>query len=150
MPNTRLLRNHVAFVLLILYTALLLYWMFLGFGRSLRPGPPYSYNIVPLDTIRQYLRAMQSFPFRVWGVHLLGNIGVFIPFGILLPIIWVSMRKIGVLLLTVVAALVILEVSQMLLGAGTMDVDDIILNVVGVCCGRAGYVFLRKRLGIAS
>lgn len=150
MPNTRLLRNHVAFVLLILYTALLLYWMFLGFGRSLRPGPPYSYNIVPLDTIRQYLRAMQSFPFRVWGVNLLGNIGVFIPFGILLPIIWVSMRKIGVLLLTVVVALVILEVSQMLLGAGTMDVDDIILNVVGVSCGRAGYVFLRKRLGIAS
>ncbi|MGG4191716.1 VanZ family protein [Paenibacillus peoriae] len=149
MAGTRLLRN-VAFVLFILYTALLLYWMFLGFGRTLRPGPPYSYNIVPFDTIRQYWRAMQSFPSRVWGVNLLGNIGVFIPFGVLLPIIWVSMRRIGRLLLTVVAALVVLEVSQMLLGAGTMDVDDIILNVVGVCCGRAGYVLLRKRLGIAS
>ncbi|WP_025719587.1 MULTISPECIES: VanZ family protein [Paenibacillus] len=149
MPGTRLLRS-VACVLLILYTALLIYWMFLGFGRTLRPGPPYSYNIVPLDTIRQYWRAMHSFPFRVWGVNLFGNIGVFIPFGVLLPIIWVSMRRIGRLLLTVVAALIILEVSQMLLGAGTMDVDDIILNVVGVCCGRVGYVFLRKRLGIAS
>ncbi|QNR69182.1 VanZ family protein [Paenibacillus peoriae] len=148
MSRTRLL-HHVALVLLILYTGLLLYWMFLGFGRILRPGPPYSYNIVPFDTIRQYWRAMESFPFRVWGVNLLGNIGVFIPFGILVPIIWVSMRSIGSLLLTIVIALVILEVSQMLLGAGTMDVDDIILNVLGVLCGRVAYVFLRKKLGIA-
>ncbi|MGG4212366.1 VanZ family protein [Paenibacillus alvei] len=148
MSRARLL-HHVALVLLILYTGLLLYWMFLGFGRTLRPGPPYSYNIVPFDTIRQYWRAMESFPFRVWGVNLLGNIGVFIPFGILVPIIWVSMRSIGSLLLTIVIALVILEVSQMLLGAGTMDVDDIILNVLGVLCGRIAYVFLRKKLGIA-
>ncbi|MEK5319551.1 VanZ family protein [Paenibacillus sp. FSL L8-0644] len=148
MSRTRLL-HHVALVLLILYTGLLLYWMFLGFGRTLRPGPPYSYNIVPFDTIRQYWRAMESFPFRVWGVNLLGNIGVFIPFGILVPIIWMSMRSIGSLLLTIVIALVILEVSQMLLGAGTMDVDDIILNVLGVLCGRIAYVFLRKKLGIA-
>ncbi|MGG4183699.1 VanZ family protein [Paenibacillus jamilae] len=149
MFRTRLL-HHVALMLLILYTGLLLYWMFLGFGRTLRPGPPYSYNIVPFDTIRQYWRAMESFPFRVWGVNLLGNIGVFIPFGILMPIIWVSMRSIGSLLLTIVIALVILEVSQMLLGAGTMDVDDIILNVLGVLCGRVAYVFLRKKLGITT
>ncbi|MCP3805957.1 VanZ family protein [Paenibacillus sp. S33] len=149
MFRTRLL-HHMALVLLILYTGFLLYWMFLGFGRTLRPGPPYSYNIVPFDTIRQYWRAMESFPFRVWGVNLLGNIGVFIPFGILVPIIWVSMRSIGSLLLTIVIALVILEVSQMLLGAGTMDVDDIILNVLGVLCGRAAYVFLRKKLGITT
>ncbi|URJ62108.1 VanZ family protein [Paenibacillus polymyxa] len=148
MSRTRLL-HHVALVLLILYTGLLLYWMFLGFGRTLRPGPPYSYNIVPFDTIRQYWRVMESFPFRVWGVNLLGNIGVFIPFGILVPIIWVSMRSIGSLLLTIVIALVILEVSQMLLGAGTMDIDDIILNVLGVLCGRVAYVLLRKKLGIA-
>ncbi|PPQ49417.1 VanZ family protein [Paenibacillus peoriae] len=149
MSRTRLL-HHVALILLILYTGLLLYWMFLGFGRTLRPGPPYSYNIVPFDTIRQYWRAMESFPFRVWGVNLLGNIGVFIPFGILVPIIWVSMRSIGSLLLTIVIALVILEVSQMLLGAGTMDVDDIILNVLGVLCGRVAYVFVRKKLGITT
>ncbi|MCP3794419.1 MULTISPECIES: VanZ family protein [Paenibacillus] len=149
MFRTRLL-HHVALMLLILYTGLLLYWMFLGFGRTLRPGPPYSYNIVPFDTIRQYWRAMESFPFRVWGVNLLGNIGVFIPFGILVPIIWVSMRSIGSLLLTIVIALVILEVSQMLLGAGTMDVDDIILNVLGVLCGRVAYVFLRKKLGVTT
>ncbi|MGP0575707.1 VanZ family protein [Paenibacillus peoriae] len=149
MFRTRLL-HHVALMLLILYTGLLLYWMFLGFGRTLRPGPPYSYNIVPFDTIRQYWRAMESFPFRVWGVNLLGNIGVFIPFGILVPIIWVSMRSIGSLLLTIVIALVILEVFQMLLGAGTMDVDDIILNVLGVLCGRVAYVFLRKKLGITT
>ncbi|AHC19504.1 MULTISPECIES: VanZ family protein [Paenibacillus] len=149
MSRTRLL-HHVALMLLILYTGLLLYWMFLGFGRTLRPGPPYSYNIVPFDTIRQYWRAMESFPFRVWGVNLLGNIGVFIPFGILVPIIWVSMRSIGSLLLTIVIALVILEVSQMLLGAGTMDVDDIILNVLGVLCGRVAYVFVRKKLGITT
>ncbi|MHB0864257.1 VanZ family protein [Paenibacillus sp. SEL3] len=148
MSRTRLFQ-HVALVLLILYTGLLLYWMFLGFGRTLRPGPPYSYNMVPFDTIRQYCRAMESFPFRVWGINLLGNIGVFIPFGILVPIIWVSMRSIGSLLVTIVIALVILEVSQMLLGAGTMDVDDIILNVLGVLCGRIAYVFLRKKLGIA-
>ncbi|AHM65537.1 VanZ family protein [Paenibacillus sp. P2(2022)] len=149
MSGNRLFYN-VAFVLLILYTGLLLYWMFLGFGRTLRPGPPYSYNVVPLDTIGRYWRAMHSSPFRVWGVNLLGNIGVFIPFGILVPIIWVSMRRVGRLLLVVVAALVILEVTQMLLGAGTMDVDDIILNVLGVLCGRVAYVFLRKKLRIES
>jgi glycopeptide antibiotics resistance protein len=147
MPSVRLLRT-VAFVAFIVYTGLLLYWMFLGFGRTLRPGPPYSYNIVPLDTIGRYLRAMHSLPFRVWGVNLLGNIGIFVPFGILLPIIWVSLRRLGSLLLTVVVALVILEVSQMLLGAGTMDVDDVLLNVLGMLIGRVVYELLRKRLGI--
>ncbi|TKH43042.1 VanZ family protein [Paenibacillus terrae] len=146
MPSVRLLRT-VAFVVFILYTGLLLYWMFLGFGRTIRPGPPYSYNMVPLDTIGRYLRAAQSLSFRVWGVNLLGNIVVFVPFGILLPIIWVSLRRLGSLLLTVVVALVILEVSQMLLGAGTMDVDDVILNVTGVLFGRVVYELLRKRLG---
>ncbi|WP_025682647.1 VanZ family protein [Paenibacillus maysiensis] len=147
MPNARLLRN-VAFVVFILYTGLLLYWMFLGFGRTLRPGPPYSYNIVPLDTIGRYMRAAQSLPFRVWGVNLFGNIGVFVPFGILLPIIWVALRRLGSLLLTVAAALIILEVCQMLLGAGTMDVDDVILNVLGVLFGRVVYKLLRKKLEI--
>ncbi|KJD43181.1 VanZ family protein [Paenibacillus terrae] len=147
MPSVRLLRT-VAFVAFILYMGLLLYWMFLGFGRTLRPGPPYSYNIVPLDTIGRYLRAAQSLPFRVWGVNLLGNIGIFVPFGILLPIIWVSLRRLGSLLLTVVVALIILEVSQMLLGAGTMDVDDVILNVLGMLIGRVVYELLRKRFGI--
>ncbi|WP_342417444.1 VanZ family protein [Paenibacillus sp. FSL R10-2782] len=146
MPSVRLLRT-VAFVVFILYTGLLLYWMFLGFGRTIRPGSPYSYNMVPLDTIGRYLRAAQSLSFRVWGVNLLGNIVVFVPFGILLPIIWVSLRRLGSLLLTVVVALVILEVSQMLLGAGTMDVDDVILNVTGVLFGRVVYELLRKRLG---
>ncbi|MGG1616987.1 VanZ family protein [Paenibacillus sp. NRS-1782] len=147
MSSVRLLRT-VAFVAFIVYTGLLLYWMFLGFGRTLRPGPPYSYNIVPLDTIGRYLRAAQSLPFRVWGVNLLGNIVIFVPFGILLPVIWVSLRRFGSLLLTVVVALVILEVSQMLLGAGTMDVDDVILNVLGMLIGRVVYELLRKRFGI--
>ncbi|WP_261306604.1 VanZ family protein [Paenibacillus andongensis] len=60
-----------------------------------------------------------------------GNIGVFTPYGLLLPYLFRSARRYGTFLLYFGCPLVGLELLQMLLRVGSFDTDDVILNVLG-------------------
>ena len=99
-------------------------------------------NLVPLRTIRQTL-ALHA----VWTrVRLLGgNVLVFVPFGLLLPLVFprsATLRRValGGLLFSLAIELGQLAVS---LAVGSWyrmtDVDDVMLNVVGVLLGYALY-----------
>lgn len=65
--------------------------------------------------------------------NVLGNIVLFIPFGILFPIISNKKRK-GVLCAAVIFSLSI-EIMQFLFALGSTDVDDLIFNVLGAYVG---------------
>lgn len=107
-----------------------------------RPWPFPWVNIVPFETIRGALRfGLDWQPGRV----LVGNVLAFAPFGVFLPVIWRRWRS---LLSVVGAGLAIslaLETVQlglsMLVGAPyrVADVDDIIINVLGVALGYGLY-----------
>ncbi len=119
------------------YTVLLSYWMLIGFGRGYRfTYSSYMYNLVPFKTIRHFLQ-FDKFNTEIWVVNLLGNIGVFMPFGFLLPfVIGVGLRKSYVVFFL---GLFLLESQQFLLRRGSFDIDDFILNSVGFVIGYGMY-----------
>lgn len=98
---------------------------------------PYSnVQLVPLDTITLLLQGSQS------GRQLGGNLLLLAPMGLLVPIAWRAARPFWRTVAWGVAVSVTIEVLQFLFGvlAGefyrVVDVDDVILNVLGVVVGR--------------
>jgi glycopeptide antibiotics resistance protein len=129
------IRNAILCILIICYSMCLLYWMFIGFGRVRQTEGPLSYNLVPFETIKLYIRSINHLPHSYWIINLFGNIGVFVPFGLILPILSTRLRSYWRLTLYFVPIVVVIELSQMLLRVGSCDIDDVILNVIGVWIG---------------
>lgn len=126
--------------MLITYSAALVYWMFLGFGRKVHLEGPFRYNLEPLRTVRLYFDMSNRISYSGRLVNLLGNIAVFVPFGILLPLVKTGFRSLLRLTLFSVICILVLELMQMLLRVGSFDIDDLLLNLAGVW---AGYALLR-------
>lgn len=116
------------------YTLLVAYWMLFAFGR--RVGTDYMYNLVPFQTIKLYLD-IDKFNTSTWIINLLGNVGVFMPFGVLIPIVFRCRygRSLGIFTLWIV----ILELVQLLTKRGSLDTDDYLLNALGFTIGYGGY-----------
>lgn len=145
MNSTRDTRNNILRVLIIIYSACLLYWMFFGFGRTRHASGSLSYNLVPFETIGIFIRSINQGFNSSWIINLFGNMGVFVPFGLVLPILITRLRSYGRLTLYFVPIVIVLEVSQMVLRVGSCDVDDLILNVIGVWIGYGMLRLLFKR-----
>ena len=103
-----------------------------------RPWPFPWVNIVPFETITGALRyGLDWQPGRV----LVGNVLAFAPFGVFLPILWPSRRSLISVVGAGLAISLALEAVQLavslLIGAPyrVADVDDVIINVLGVVLG---------------
>jgi glycopeptide antibiotics resistance protein len=73
--------------------------------------------------------------------NVVGNIVIFIPLGIYLPLFKKDKRVLVNLLFIFIVSLFV-EIIQGLLGIGASDIDDIILNCLGGLIGILGYKFL--------
>ena len=89
-------------------------------------------NFIPLATIDMYLGGKPNWDMAIQ--NLVGNIMLFIPLGLLLPIMYQRITWTRVLLAGVGLSLAF-ETIQLMLRIGSFDVDDIILNVLGVLFG---------------
>ncbi|MEK5476118.1 VanZ family protein [Paenibacillus sp. FSL R5-0407] len=130
----------ISLVLLIGYSFLLTYWMIWGFGRGVQAD--YMYNLRPFLTIGSYLR-IDDVGTKTWVINLIGNIGVFVPFGVLIPLIWGGRLLKGWVLFIV--GVFVLEMTQLLSRRGSFDIDDFILNSFGFLIGCGVYVVLKRR-----
>lgn len=86
-------------------------------------------NLIPFQTIRFYLFSGRV-PLVTAVRNLLGNVLAFVPLGILIPLI----RRDLSIVFTFVTALALsasIEITQLVTGLGSCDIDDIILNVFG-------------------
>ncbi|MEF2244140.1 MULTISPECIES: VanZ family protein [unclassified Paenibacillus] len=108
------------------------------FIRSQYFGSGYSYNLVPFDTIKHFILNRHRMNANIWIENLLGNIILFIPIGVFLPLLNRSFYRFWPLLIACVLLLFGVELLQMLLRVGSFDVDDIILNTIGALLGFAG------------
>jgi len=91
-------------------------------------------NLVPLRSIERYLAA----PWSIVRVELLGNIAAFVPFGLFVPFAWGRRLRWWQVLAAGVALSVGIEVAQFaFVPARVADVDDVLLNAVGVAAGLA-------------
>ena len=89
-----------------------------------------SWNLIPFQTIGYYFSNHVS-PFIAF-YNLAANIGLFLPFGFFITIVnknkWLSF-------LCSVCSILAIETMQHLTHRGSFDVDDIILNVLGIYVG---------------
>jgi glycopeptide antibiotics resistance protein len=97
-------------------------------------------NTDPGHSLRFYMdRPTKEALFQVGG-----NLALLAPLGVLLPLVWTSLRgPIRLALLTGLLSLVIETVQGALVMGRAFDIDDVILNVAGVV---VAYLLLGRRL----
>lgn len=88
-------------------------------------------NYIPFATIRRYLRL--GLTSAVSAVNLVGNVAVFVPLGLLPPLLWPRMGR-GWAVLLGFGCSFFIELVQPLVGR-QRDIDDLILNTLGALLG---------------
>jgi len=117
-------------ILIFPYTIFLLYLMFLGFGRE-----QHEANIIRLlPFVSTILFVQNTTSWESIIINLFGNIIMFIPFGFLgwLNAKYFSFKK---LIVDFLSVLIIVEALQYLTRLGVFDIDDLVLNSLGVWIG---------------
>lgn len=124
---------------------LLLFWYYLwvlanvlffdnAFGRGISMHARLdAVNLEPLRTIKNYLIAYgyDNISLRLVILNLLGNLIAFAPMGVFLPALFRWQRSIFFFTATLTLGITAVEVAQVYTGAGSCDVDDLILNLAG-------------------
>ncbi|REK69479.1 VanZ family protein [Paenibacillus paeoniae] len=124
--------NVTVTLLALLYALIMLNLLFLR-NRFMMDG--YAYNLIPFDTIKHYVVYRDHFNFDTWFKNLFGNLVLFIPIGMFLPLLNTRFRSSLMLIAATVIIIGIIETAQMLLRVGSFDIDDIILNTAGAWIG---------------
>jgi len=104
-----------------------------------------SWNLVPFSTILMYLRGAGGLFVAFYNIA--ANIGLFIPFGVYVLIKrerkWFLAAWLIILPLFFIS---LIEITQYIIHRGSMDIDDLILNFLGVLIGYALYPLIKKVL----
>lgn len=101
-------------------------------------------NFLPMKTIFYYL--FQHDNFRVSIENLVGNLIAFAPLGFLLPFLSPKIKKFKNIFYASLILSLFFEITQLLTGLGSFDVDDLILNVLGAILGLYLYYLFEKIL----
>ena len=100
-------------------------------------------NLIPFDTVHFYLSGSVSFFIALYNLG--ANIGLFIPFGLYYRYIKKT-PTLKPLLIIAICSISIIEWLQFITKRGSLDIDDLILNVLGVCLGYFIYPFFQRVL----
>ena len=68
-------------------------------------------------------------------INLLGNFILFTPMGMLLPCVAPKLNRFWRVTLTVLILVVAVEITQEILRVGSIDIDNILFNVIGAIIG---------------
>ncbi len=105
-----------------------------AFGRGFSHKANFeAVNLEPLRTIKNYLLAYHygNISLRLVIINLAGNLVAFAPMGFFLPALYKWQRSIFFFFATMTQSVMAVEVLQVYSGAGSCDIDDLILNVAG-------------------
>lgn len=137
---------------LFLAYALVLLWLLFGRPQGWVEGLSYkqmlqqNMNLVPLLTIKNYWYVVRNSSdtdlLRHCIINLAGNVVLFIPIGYWLVRIWPRFRNFFLFLATCAGLILLVEALQLFTLLGSFDVDDILLNLVGMTIG---YLFSLPR-----
>lgn len=128
-----------AWIGLMLYTALTLFFLFVGFNRP---------STLPETDLRYHL-AFDGIPLRFPGggytnlwVFNLGNYLAFVPFGLVVPLL--TRCRFLPFLLVFLAAITGVELIQMITHLGAFDINDIAINTLGASVGYGAQRLIRR------
>lgn len=139
--------------LFVIYCAILLWLLF---DRTPGWGSADTYaevlrgnmNLVPFHTIGNYWTVVKRMEFTPLFYHCVinlgGNIFLFIPIGYFLPRLWPSLRNFFFFLLTCTLSIVLVELLQLVTLLGSLDIDDLILNLFGMLLGYLFFIIFKK------
>ena len=96
-------------------------------------------NILPFKMIINQTRGLinGTYALRHYVVNIAGNLAAFAPFALFLPLLFKRCRRPAVFFAAVTAAILLVEACQLLTRTGSFDVDDYILNMLGVAAAYA-------------
>lgn len=120
------------------YMLLLCYFLFFSeiMGRTYM-GRTYHYNLVPFREIGRFLRYAGALGYEAVFLNLAGNILVFVPYGMFLPLLAHRFRRFWYVVLLGFDFSLVVEFIQLISKVGSFDVDDLMLNTIG---GAMGYL----------
>ena len=126
----------------IFYLSCLVYFLFFceKYGRTVTDE--YHYNIIPFSEIKRYVMYFDRIGITRFMLNIFGNIVAFVPFGMMMPIIWKRYRKFWMVYVDGFVFVLCIESIQLVSKVGSFDVDDIILNTSGVVIGYILYKLL--------
>lgn len=116
--------------------SIIIFWG-LYFGPTARKVlKEFEYNFYPFRTIFTYIIGYNSNNKIPFIINIIGNIVVLMPFGFLLPLAFKKqLNRLDKLLFATVTGILVIEMLQLVFKVGVFDVDDIILNSMGVVIG---------------
>lgn len=126
-------------VFLLAYIAILLKLIVFKYppGMIFDVTSSYYGNYIPFKTILPYLSGEPSWTIAI--LNLAGNIVPFLPLGLIAPFLYRPLTWKHVLAVSIFFAVAI-EGVQMIFRMGIFDVDDILLNVLGITLGYVLFV----------
>ena len=90
---------------------------------------PPRVNLIPFVNILDYDSKREA------AINIIGNIGLFIPTGIIMPILYRRLYSFWKVLLAGAGLSLVIEIIQLLLPGSVTDIDDLILNTAGAAIG---------------
>ena len=130
---------------------LVLAWVLFNRSRY-SPGIPYwdqvrqYVNLRPFHTIALYTRLLldpvRPILTRLAIYNLAGNVLLFLPMGAMIPTLFPNFRRLYKTILLVALIVTLVELTQVLFLAGSCDIDDLILNLLGTALGYPLYKVL--------
>jgi len=90
---------------------------------------PFRINLVPFVNLLDYDSGFDLL------LNIIGNFAMFIPTGILLPLIYKPINTLKKVMLTGAAISLVIEIIQLPFAVRASDVDDFILNIAGCLAG---------------
>ena len=148
-------RNPWYALLFLGYAGIMLYFLFFR-TRTFTEGLGYweqiweNCNLIPWKTVGNYWDVLVrpeyytakfgsagAYRFQAAAalINILGNIAMFVPYGAFLPEMWRNLQKGWKVFFTGTLSIVAVEICQLLTFCGRFDIDDVILNVIGIMMG---------------
>ena len=130
-------------VLFVIYLGALAWVLFFAemYGRTGQANEGLRYNLKPFREILRFWNNREIL--GVWAVFLniVGNALIFLPFGIILPVLFRRLRSWWKITLLGAVFSLCVETAQLICSVGVFDVDDIFLNTLGAFLGYLIFAF---------
>lgn len=126
----------VVLIRIVLFKQVALYNLFAAIGSMER-----TISIIPFKSLLDMINNNISVT-RILE-NILGNIAIFIPFGLLLPIVQKDKSK-KIILYGLITS-VLIEIIQYVFALGSSDIDDLMLNTLGTVIGYLLYKIIHKK-----
>lgn len=104
---------------------------FVGNFKDRVSGGAWGVNFYPFRTIKSYIK-YSGFSHAL--LNILGNVIIFLPFGLMLPEISKKFRNLFNIFFITLFTTLFIEFTQFFIGR-SVDIDDVILNVIGGVIG---------------